>query len=48
MAKKADIGQIRKYFKFSLSNKILQVHVYVLWYISKDFFKWILINSKLD
>ena len=37
-----------KYFKFSLSNKILQVHVYVLWYKSKDFFKWILINSKLD
>ena len=48
MAKTTDIGQIKKYFKFSLSNKILQVHVYVLWYISKDFLKWILINSKLD
>ncbi len=48
MANKTDNGQIRKNFKFSLSNKILQVDVYVLWYISKDFFKWILINSKLD
>ena len=48
MANKTDIGQIRKYFKFSLSNKILQAHVYVLWYMNKDFFKWILINSKLD
>ena len=48
MANKTEIGQIRKYFKFSLLNKILQVHVYVLWYKKTDFFKWTLIHSKLD
>jgi len=32
------MGQIKKYFRFPLSNKIFKVHDYVLSYIKEDFF----------
>ena len=39
-----EISQIKKYFKFSLSNKVFRRHHYVLSYIEGHKIKWTLIN----
>ena len=44
MVNNNEIGQIKKYFKFPLSNNVFQVPNYVLSYIKEEYYQWIQIN----